>query len=371
MPSILFVLPASGGSGGAHSVMQEADAMRTFGVDAAIAVNADNADKLRRNYRDLPQIASQILAYQGVASLGDLIRTRAPDVVVATTNQSVHTLAEALETAGLQGQRTAYYIQDYEPLFYERDSSDWRLAYTSYGRVPGMIHMAKTRWLQEVVEENHGIQVRKVEPSVDHRVYYPNLGTPRRESDKRIVAMVRPATPRRAPRRTVRILNRIVTEMAGSVSCMSFGCSEGELEAHSLRLHGIEHLGTLSRDDVGHLFRNADLFLDLSDFQAFGRTAIEAMSCGAIALVPAHGGAYEFARDGRTGFVVDTRSDEAIMDGVRQFTAMTQAERDGMMLHCIEAGYRYSPERAALSELEAVGMLTPHDVASTFSPQGA
>ena len=340
-------------------MMQEADAMRTFGVEAAIAVNADNAAKLRRNYRDLPQIASHILAYQGVAGLGDLIRARAPDVAVATTNQSVHTLAEALETAGLKGQRTAYYIQDYEPLFYERDSSDWRLAYTSYGRMPGMIHIAKTRWLQEVVEENHGIQVRKVEPSVDHRVFYPNLGAPRHESDKRIVAMVRPATPRRAPRRTVRILNRIVTEMAETVSCVSFGCSEDELEAHSLRLHGIEHLGTLSRDEVGHLFRNTDLFLDLSDFQAFGRSAIEAMSCGTIALVPAHGGAYEFAIDGRTGFVVDTRSDEAIMEAIHQFAAMTQTERNEMMLHSIDAGYRYSPERAALSELEAMKLLTP------------
>lgn len=358
MSSILFVLPVAGGSGGAHSVMQEADAMRGFGIDAVVAVNIDNIVKMRRNYRDLPGIANHIVGFQGVEGLAELVRTRAPDVVVATTNQSVHTVAEVLKTIGSARPRTAYYIQDYEPLFYERGSSDWITAYSSYGLVPGMTHFAKTRWLQEVVEENHGLQVAKVEPSVDHRVFNPNLAIRRTEGEKlRVVAMVRPATPRRAPRRTVRILNRIVAEMGEGMTCMSFGCSPDELDAHSLRLRGIEHLGELSRDEVGHVFRQADLFLDLSDFQAFGRTAIEAMSCGTVALVPAHGGAYEFAADGETGFVVDTRSDEAIMAAVRVFASMTADERHQMVLRGIEAGFRYSPERAALSEIAALGLL--------------
>lgn len=358
MPSILFVLPVSGGSGGAHSVMQEADAMRAFGIDAMVAVNNDNSIKLRRNYRDLVNIASHINSYQGVEGLADLIRTRTPDYVVATTNQSVHTVSDVLKTLGSAHPRTAYYIQDYEPLFYERGSSDWITAYSSYGLVPGMIHFAKTRWLQEVVEENHGMQVTKVEPGVDHRIFYPNLGIRHPGGEKlKIVAMIRPATPRRAPRRTVRILNRITAELGEMATCISFGCGKEDLDLHSLRLRGIEHLGELPRDDVGHLFREADLFLDLSDFQAFGRTAIEAMSCGTVAVVPAHGGAYEFAVDGQNGFVVDTRSDEAIMAAVHQFVAMNAAERHEMVLRGIEVGFRYSPERAALSEIAALGLL--------------
>lgn len=334
--------------------------MRSFGIEAAVAVNGDNAVNLRRNYRDLTLISNHIVPYQGVDGLGELIKTRSPDVVVATTNQSVHTLAEALKSAGIKGQRTAYYIQDYEPLFYERGSSDWMIAYSSYGLVPDMVHMAKTRWLQEVVEENHGVQVTKVEPSVDHRVFYPNLGARQSEGGTlRIVAMVRPATPRRAPRRTVRILNRIVAEKKNTVSCISFGCSTEDLEVHALRLRGIEHLGVLGRDDVGHLFRHADLFLDLSDFQAFGRTAIEAMSCGTTAVVPAHGGAYEYALDGKTSFVVDTRSDDAIMAAVDQYTSMSDVERQEMVFRGIEAGYRYSPERAAISEVAALGFSAP------------
>ena len=48
----MFVLPVSGGSGGAHSVMQEADALRSMGIDAKIATNQGNAPRLKRTYRD-------------------------------------------------------------------------------------------------------------------------------------------------------------------------------------------------------------------------------------------------------------------------------------------------------------------------------
>jgi glycosyltransferase involved in cell wall biosynthesis len=353
MNSILFVLPVAGGSGGAHSVMQEADAMRALGVNASIATNTDNASKLRRAYRDLVSIQSHVLAYAGAEGLGALIKEAKPDVVVATTNQSVHVLAEALKKAELKDVRTAYYIQDYEPLFYAKDSSDWVTAYTSYGLIPRMTHFAKTRWLQETVEANHRVQVAKVEPSIDHKVYFPELSVRAVEREKlTVVAMLRPATPRRAPRRTVRIMNRVAHEFGDKVSCVTFGCSLEELKTHSLRLTGISHLGVLARDDVGELFREADLFLDLSDFQAFGRTAIEAMSCGTTAVVPAHGGAYEFAQDGRNGFIIDVRSDNAIMAAVRQFVVMDPVERREMMLSGIQAGYRYSPERAALSEIK-------------------
>lgn len=351
--TIVFVLPVAGGSGGAHSVMQEADAMRALGIKAVIATNDDNAPRLRRAYRDLTSIQNHVLAYRGAEGLSALITETMPDVVVATTNQSVHVLAGALEHGKHKAQRTAYYVQDYEPLFYAKDSADWLTAYRSYGLIPGMLHFAKTRWLQEVVQNNHGVQVAKVKPSIDHKIYYPQLGERAEAREKlRIVAMLRPATPRRAPRRTVRIINRIAHEFGDRVTVTTFGCTLDELKAQSLRLSGIEHLGVLAREDVGDMFRSTDLFLDLSDFQAFGRTAIEAMSCGATALVPAHGGAYEFAEDGRNAFIVDTRDDEAILTAVTDFLDMSAPERREMMLLGIETGFRYSPEQAALSEIQ-------------------
>ena len=352
MTDILFILPVSGGSGGAHSVMQEANAMRRLGVDAAIAVNANNAGKLRQSYGDLPEIARHIHGYQGADGLGALLAERSIGIAVATTNQSVHVLAKALSRGKLGSQRTAYYVQDYEPLFYPCDSDDWLAAHASYGLIPGMVHFAKTGWVQETVRNNHRVEVHKVAPSIDHDVYYPCINQPRAVGERlSVVAMLRPATPRRAPRRTVRIMNHLAHEFGDRLSCSVFGCTDAELAGQSLELCGVENHGVLRRESVGTLFRTTDLFLDLSDYQAFGRTALEAMSCGTIAVVPIHGGSGEYARDGNNGFVVDTRDDDAILTAVRGFMGMTAGERSEMRLNGIAAGFRHSPENAALSEV--------------------
>lgn len=352
MTDILFVLPVSGGSGGAHSVMQEGEAMRRLGIDVAIAVNSDNAGRLARAYRDLPAISANLCHYERSDGLGVLIRERKPAVVVATTNQSVHTIAAALRQESLSDQRTAYYIQDYEPLFYPRQSDDWITAFSSYGLIPGMIHFSKTAWLQEVVRNNHRVDVHKVDASIDHTVYFPDMRRVLAGAEPlRVTAMIRPSTPRRAPRRTVRILNRLAHEYRSTLTCSTFGCSADDLLAHSLKLSDVEQFGVLTRAEVGELFRQSDIFLDLSDYQAFGRSALEAMGCGAIPLVPLHGGGGDFAIDGFNALVVDTRSDDQILQAITALLGMTAAERRDVRLNGIATAYRYSPEQAALSEL--------------------
>lgn len=353
MNSILFLLPVSGGSGGAHSVVQESDAMRRMGLETAIAVNHDNFAKFRKTYRGFSSLNGHIHPYQSNADFIEIVKRINPSVIVATTNQSVHFLDASIKLGKISNIRSAYYIQDYEPLFYEKGTDNWQIAYTSYGLIPNMIHFAKTKWLQEVVEDNHLIQVQKVEPSIDHEVYFPNLRRDFSADSKiRVAAMLRPATPRRAPRRTNRLIDRVAQEFRDKVEFTTFGCTLEDLKIHSLRVNSNKHLGVLSREDVAELFRSTDLFLDLSDFQAFGRTAIEAMSCGSISVVPAHGGAYEYAIDGVNSFIVDTRSDDAILAAVGQFLAMSEQERRAMTFEAIAAGYRYSPEKAALSEIK-------------------
>jgi glycosyltransferase involved in cell wall biosynthesis len=352
--AIMFLLPVGGGSGGAHSVMQEAEAMLQLGVDVSVACNEANVEKLRNSYRDLPRIHARIHGYDTALALAELIESTSRTVVVATTNQSVHVLADALRAIpkGFEV-RAAYYIQDYEPLFYDKDSEEWGKAFASFGLIPNMLHFAKTSWLQEVPARNHNIQVHKVLPSVDHSVFYPDLAyRMAAPPTARIAAMIRPSTPRRAPRRTVRILNHISKTYGAAVECVAFGCKPEELNTDELRLNKIDNLGVLSRAEVGQLFRTVDLFLDLSDYQAFGRTAVEAMSCGAASVVPAHGGAYEFAVHGSNSFIVDVRSDAQILDAVAIFTGMSGEERLQMSLRAIKAGYEFNVELAALSEIE-------------------
>ena len=56
MANISFVLPVGGGGGGAHSVVQEVNAMRDMGIEARVLVNQRNADGFRSIYARFPWV---------------------------------------------------------------------------------------------------------------------------------------------------------------------------------------------------------------------------------------------------------------------------------------------------------------------------
>lgn len=169
--------------------------------------------------------------------------------------------------------------------------------------------------------------------------------------------MVRPATPRRAPRRTLALLGRLAAGEFGPVETIAFGADEAELQRHGLELPvGVRLLGHLRQPQVAELLREVDAFLDLSDYQAFGRTAAEAMACGCLALAPALGGASDFIQDGLNGFLADTCDAAAVTRAVRQMLSMSEAERRSMRLAALEAVAPFTPVRAAISELRALGL---------------
>ncbi len=91
------------------------------------------------------------------------------------------------------------------------------------------------------------------------------------------------------------------------------------------------------------------MFLDMSVYQAFGRTALEAMACGATAVVPAVGGVWEFVEQRHNALAVDTLDSEAALG------ALSELVGDRVLLERLQAGARataerYSAARAALSE---------------------
>lgn len=354
MPRILFVLPVRGGGGGAHSVVQEATALRALGIEAAIAVNAANADSFRATYDRFAWLREGGMAvFDGARELAPLLA--GAEVAVATTNTSVHTLAEAVRDLRGQAPRTAYYVQDYEPLFYEAGSSDHAIAVASFGVLRDCTYFAKTTWLTGVVEAAHGHAARLVVPSIDHGLYRPGQrpGSGRR----RVVAMVRPSTPRRAPRRTLRLLGRVAAGAFGPIETIAFGTDAAELAQHGMALpDGVVLAGSLRQAEVAALLRDADFFLDLSDYQAFGRTAAEAMACGCIPLAPLLGGTTDFLVDGVNGFLADTGSEHAVDAALRRMVGLTEAELAAIRQAGIAAVSGYTPARAARSEAEALGL---------------
>ena len=343
MKSIVFILPVKGGGGGAHSVVQEVSEMIKMGVDAKIAVDAKNCMSMKSTYFDMPEVVANLISYTDESNL--LAQIKNDSTVIATiftTVSMVKNLCAKNDTLV-----PAYYVQDYEPLFSAKGTDLWQQAYDSYTLIKDCILFAKTAWLQNVVLENHGVSVHKVEPSIDQSVYFPNFN----KSSKMITAMVRPKSPRRAPHRTMRILRAIQKNYPEYKICI-FGCTEEEIIENDLvRDFEYENLGVLKRLQVSQVLREAELFLDLSDFQAFGRTGLEAMACGCIPVITKYGGVYEYAVDQENSFIVDTKSDEAMLLGVSSYLEMSDEEKNTIRHQAIATAQRFSIRKAALSEL--------------------
>ncbi|MBX5495714.1 MAG: glycosyltransferase family 4 protein [Bryobacteraceae bacterium] len=351
MARVTFILPVKGGGGGAHSVVQEATAMRSLGVDATIFVNEKNFSDFKRTYARFEWIANDCKAFKGPKDLAELID--GSDIVIATTNTSAHSIAEAV-AIGKKPQRTGYYVQDYEPLFYEVGTEPYNLAVSSFDVLKDCTYFAKTRWLRDIVDATHRHPVSVVVPSIDMSIYHPVRRPANR--NRTICAMVRPQTPRRAPHRTMRVLARVAAQFGEDVEISIFGADLRDLEAHNVQTYpGIEILGSLLQPQVASLLQRTDFFLDLSDYQAFGRTAAEAMACGTIALAPAVGGASDFIVDGHNSFLVDTRDEGAVLTKVERMLTMTDEEIRLMRIAALEAVSGFTPTAAAVSELRAFG----------------
>ncbi len=350
--NVVFLLPglAHGGSGGSHSLYQEARALRSLGVPARIMLPRWDGERAAAVYEDYEEIFETFNDEQDLAE-----RTADADVISATHHKSVALLAAIRERRS--DFVAAYYVQDYEPFFTAPYIAEEAVA--SYTAVPEMLLFAKSHWLCNVVAERHGLFVAKVEPSIDRELFAPASGGSEtldgsKSRPLRVVAMVRPRTARRQPQATIAVLDELLGLHPGEVQVNTFGCYPDELrellgDRSNAQAIQERHLGLLSRQAVAGLLRESDVFLDMSVYQAFGRTALEAMACGATAVVPNVGGVWEFVEHERNALAVDTLSPAGALQALGTLVA-DRGLLERMQAYALATAGRYSAIRAALSE---------------------
>jgi glycosyltransferase involved in cell wall biosynthesis len=246
----------------------------------------------------------------------------------------------------------AYYVQDYEPLFAAPQSSRSDRALLSYRALPDLLLFAKTHWLCNLLSAAHGVRVAKVAPSLDRELFHAG-GRSRRKRGLRVAAMIRPRTPRRRPLATLEALATIAQELAGDVRIVTFGCDRdafAELRHEQPSIPNLTHRGLLSRMQVSALMRRSDVFIDASAYQAFGRTGLEAMACGAVPLLPQLGGVHEYAHDGENALILADGAPAQIAAIVlalaRDPARLTRLSDAG-----VHVAQRFSIDRAARSQL--------------------
>ncbi len=350
---ILFLLPVKGGGGGAHSVVQEVTEMQRLGASAKIAVKDNDRQKLLEMYQDIESVNE---LFVGFTPENLLLISKGYDIVVGTVFHSMALVKQIIDAH--PHILPAYYIQDYEPMFFPPGSENWHIARDSYSLVPNTVLFAKTYWIANIIEQKHGVMVHKVSPSIDHSVYAP--GPEQKDNNVFIAVMIRPQTPIRGSERTMRLLSRLAAEtFPKKVSFCLFGCPEDDPRFKKLpRDFDYQNSGILTRPEVASLLASCGIFIDLSDYQAFGRTALEAMACGCAVMVPVHGGTDEYAIDGVNAIVVDSFDEEECftrLDALlRDDKKLQDLQREGLL-----TAADYSVNKAAMSELALFGKLLP------------
>lgn len=342
---ILFVLPILEASGGANVIFTEAKAMLNMGIDARI-LNLKRHQQIFENSYKLSSIPIPVLYADHesqIAAIAD-----GYDLVVATTCNSVSWIKES-------SAKKAYYIQDFEPYFFETGSEQYEAALESYRLIPEMTRLTKTDWNAQILLDQVQVDSVVVGASLDIDLFKPRRVRQNEFKHRclRVSAMIRPSTPRRNPAGTIRALREIAEVYGDQIEIIIFGCNSDDPVFQSLDLNfKWRNAGILKSNQLAALFNEVDIFIDLSTFQAMGLTALEAMACGVAVVAPIHGGSDSFIIHNENGLLVDTHDDQINVSAIK--TLITDHElRYKIQQNAVVSAARYYPEKTVLNILAA------------------
>ena len=345
---VLFILPVIEPGGGGNIVVEEVKAMIRMGVDARILNLKQHENHFKTSYPNLnvPVIYSEIDNIENIAMNFD--------AVIATANHTVYWLKDIKQKNGYP--IMGYYIQDFEPLFYEFGSDAFKIAMESYTKIPGLVRFTKTKWNQATVKKETGADSTVIGPSVNIDLFRQRIRNVNQFSQDYVYisAMIRPSTPRRNAGFTMKILKKISEENKGKVKIMIFGCDEEQIIQHELQNDfDYKNAGMLNSYQIANLLNETDIFVDFSKFQAMGLTALEAMSCGAAVIVPQNGGTDSFAKNNENSLIVDSTSFEDCHNALQNLIDDSSL-RDRLKMNAVEDTCKYTSENVAYNILMAL-----------------
>jgi glycosyltransferase involved in cell wall biosynthesis len=166
--------------------------------------------------------------------------------------------------------------------------------------------------------------------------------------------MIRPQAHYREPKLTMELFRKASRQYGKRVELVIFGTSTDSRGFADLpRDFPWRLAGELGQKQVARLLNEVDVFVDFSSHQAMGLTALEAMACGAAVIVPARGGAVDFARHEENSLVVDTSSHgacwRALQRLIEDHDLRARLQRQALVDTC-----DLYPERPAFNVLNAL-----------------
>jgi glycosyltransferase involved in cell wall biosynthesis len=156
----------------------------------------------------------------------------------------------------------------------------------------------------------------------------------------------------------MRTLRALQLKFRNKIDIHIFGCTNQEIKKYGLIADfNYTNHKILIRQKVANLLRKSHIFINLSDYQAFGRTGIEAMACGCIPVLPVKGGVNEYAIDYWNSIIVDTSRKGEILAKISNFLIDIH-DKIYIFQNAISTSKNYTSYRSALSILLALQMHT-------------
>lgn len=342
---LLFILPIASPGGGANVVLTEAEMLLRCGVLVEIL----NLTRFKTFFEaSYPDLTVPVRYLDSLDQLPDIAADY--DALVGTVYSSISGLI-AITGDTATPPVLGYYAQDYEPYFFAATDPRRREAFESYS-LPGLKLFTKTEWTRALIAKETGAEPTSIGPSLDTQDWYPP-SVARPATPVRIAAMVRPSTPRRAPERTLSILQALICERSSSIQIEVFGVDSddqallGSLpKAPNCQVHRV-----LGPQAMRELLARSHIFLDVSDFQAMGLTCMEAMACGVAVVGPITGGLSEIVRHEHSGLLVDTTDEAACLAAVLELIDQP-GKRQALVNAALADIAAYYPESAALRMMD-------------------
>ncbi|MEJ5366489.1 MAG: glycosyltransferase [Desulfosoma sp.] len=274
-------------AGGVLSVIQIVNELILMGIEAKIAALFEDPAVY-----DWTRMYGRPMIFR---NFEELVSELPPtDIAVAT----LWTTAEPVRELVLQGRAKegVYFLQDYEPWFFpESDRPSREKVLQTYKCFRH--HIVKSDWLAHMLAR-HGCRPRKIRLGMDLSMFYPRDILRQRP---KVLAMARPRTRRRGFPRLVKALS-MLHRARPDVEIVLFG--DRFLSSYGLPFPYRDEGIVVNQNRLAHIYSEADVFLDASDFQGFGRCALEAMACGTACVLTEVGGVSEYARHGENCLLV-------------------------------------------------------------------
>lgn len=297
---VTYVLPGIGISGGISSVVQLVNELILLGVEARIV-----APSMQKKEVANWKFFTQPIIFKSEQELLDNFPES--DLAIATFWTTAPWVSELVKMGRVKA--GAYFLQDYEPWFYpESDRKTRSQVKATYDLIAHKI--VKSDWLAKLLAQD-GYQTTKISLGMDLGLFYPRDVSPIRYPT--VMAMTRPDTPRRGFYHVIEAL-QLVKEALPETEIILFG--DDKLKTRKIPFEFRDEGKIGDRDQLAELYSQADVFLDGSDFQGFGRPALEAMACGAACVLTNVGGVSEYAVDRQNCLLVPPKQPESFAKAI-------------------------------------------------------